>query len=63
MPAGISVAGRTPEPTRAGRHVRCAVVDRALRDARVMQKGEAGFGWSGSFRYPTGVVYAVQNLT
>ena len=55
MPAGISVAGKAPEPTRAGRHVRCAVVDRASRDARVMRKGEAGFGWSGSFRCPTSV--------
>ena len=59
MLAGISVAGRAPEPTRAGRHVRCAVVDRASRDARVMQKGEAAFGWSGSFGWPTSMQYAL----
>ena len=45
MPAGILVAGQAPEPTRAGRHVQCAVVVRALRDARVMRKREAYFGW------------------
>ena len=55
MPAGILVAGRAPEPTRAAMHVRSAVVDRATRNARVMPKGEAGFGWSGSFRCPTSI--------
>ena len=59
MPAGISVAGWAPEPTRPARHVRCAVVDRAPRDARVMQKGEAACGWSGSFRCPTSVLSAL----
>ena len=59
MHAGILLAGWAPEPTRAGRHVRCAVVDRASRDGRVMRKGEAGFGWSGSFRCPTSIFYAL----
>ena len=59
MPAGILVAGRAPEPTRAGRHVPSAVVDRASREARVMRKGEAGFGWSGSFGCPTSLFYAL----
>ena len=53
MPAGILVAGWAPEPTRAARHVRSAVLDRASRDARVMRKGKAGLGWSGSFGCPT----------
>ena len=59
MRAGILFAGWAPEPTRAGRHVRCAVVDRASRDGRVMRKGEAGFGWSGSFGWQTSMLYAL----
>ena len=62
MCAGILFAGWAPEPTRAARHVRYAVMHRATRVARVMRKDEAACGWSGSFRCPTSVLSALWDL-
>ena len=55
MLEGVLVAGWVPEPTRAASDVRSAGINRASRDARVMRKGEAGLGWSGSFGCPTSI--------
>ena len=57
IPADILVAGWVPEPTRAAIDVRQNGLDRASRDARVMQIGYAALSWSGSFRCPTSIFY------